>query len=146
MPDGNPMEKSRTQIVREVLDDLDRFRSLIEEAIEHGGRTHTFDDIVTMVLTGRVVFWPLVNSFLITEIVDYPQERCYHIFLAGGEIEELIEMHHKVQQAAIEQGCSHLSIAGRKGWVRALKSHGWTPQLIVLKKPIIDTAPTETMQ
>lgn len=111
--------------IRRMLDELDRCRPYIEAALEHAGGTHTFDDVCAAVLQQRARFWPLKNGCMVTEILDYPQQKHYHMWLGGGDLEEILSMHPQVQQAALEAGCTHMSVTGRRGWAVALRSHGW---------------------
>lgn len=119
---------SVTAEVRAVLDKLDRFRPELEAAMEHNGFTHTFDDLVVMVLQGRLRMWTTENSIALTEVIEYPRQKHYHVFAAGGEIAEIVETIPQVEQAARDAGCCKLTISGRRGWVRALANHGWTEQ------------------
>src|SRR3546814_5288752 len=57
-------------------------------ALSFSGGTHTYDDVVEGVNTGRYVFWPGPNSAVITEIIEYPRQRTLHFFLAGGNRSE----------------------------------------------------------
>jgi hypothetical protein len=121
----DPPKIPLTQSLRQILDDLDRLRPEIQAALDYADGTHTFDDITAMVLHGKLRFWPLQKSALLTEVVEFPQEKHYHMFLGGGDLQEILEMHPQVEQAARQAGCTKLSVTGRRGWVRALEAHGW---------------------
>ena len=116
-----------TQTIRQLVDDLDRHRHHIEAAMEYGQNSHTFDDITAMVLHGQLRLWSLPNSVMLTEIITYPRYKVYHIFLGGGDLQEILAMHPQIEQAAREAGCVRLSVTGRHGWAKALKPHGWEP-------------------
>lgn len=117
---------SLTAAVRDLLDKLDQFRPELEAAMAHNGQTHTFDDLTAMVLQGRLRLWTTANSAALTEIIEYPQQKHYHVFAAGGDLSEIVETIPLVEQAARDAGCCKLTITGRRGWVRALEKHGWT--------------------
>lgn len=118
--------------IKKVIEDLERFKDDIERALGHWSNTHTFDDVCSSVLQKQVAFWPLENSFLITEIVVYPQQRHLHIWLAGGDLDEIKAMQHSMVQHAKENGCSIITLSGRAGWVKALEDIGWKPGLRVV--------------
>lgn len=127
---------SVTQNVRHMVDELDRLRVHIEAALEHTGGTHTFDDVCLMVLSGRVRFWSMEKSFFITEVLEFPRQKHYHMWLGGGDLDEILAMHPQVQQAACECGCAYLSVSGRPGWIKALKPHGWKFNYTALIKEV----------
>lgn len=119
---------SLTAAVRDTLDKLDRFRPELEAAMDHNGGTHTFDDLTAMVLQGRLRMWTTENSIALTEVIEYPRQKHYHVFAAGGDLGEIVATIPQVEQAARDAGCCKLTVSGRRGWVRALASEGWAEQ------------------
>lgn len=122
--------------VETLASGLRKHRDRIAKTLEYADGTHTFDDVCLSVMQGKCRFWDLGESFLITEIIDFPQMRVYHIWLAGGDLADLIAMHPEVQQVARDAGCTRLTINGRSGWLRALKAHGWRDTFVALAKDI----------
>lgn len=118
------------------FDELLRCRGWIEAALEYSGGTHTFKDVVDGIASGRMQLWPARNSCVVTEIVVYPQKKVLNVFLGGGELEELAGMHGDVIKWARAQGCTAVSISGRKGWERAFRRYGWQPLHVTLTKEI----------
>ena len=49
------------------------------------------DDVAEAVWSGKAQFFPLEKSAIITEIVDYPQKAMCRIWLAGGDLDELMD-------------------------------------------------------
>lgn len=127
------MEASRNSY---VVDELMRCQPWIESALAHGNGTHLFVDVVDGVISGKMQLWPAENSCLITEIVDFPRKRILHIFLAGGKLDEILSMTDDVSAWAKGQGCECATLAGRKGWIRALNKHNWEHQFTVMRKDI----------
>lgn len=116
------------------VNELERCKGWIESALEYGGGTHYYEDIVEAILAGRMQLWPAKDSCLVTEITVFPRKKVLHVFLGGGDLEEIIGMHESVVQWAIEQGCESLTMTGRKGWLKALKDDGWKSQLTLYEK------------
>lgn len=116
------------------MSELERCRKWIEDALEYGGGTHTYEDVVEMIIQGRMQLWPAENSCIVTEITVYPRKKVLHVFLGGGELNEILGMHESVVQWAKDHGCSSLTMTGRKGWVKALQHDGWKSQLVLLEK------------
>jgi hypothetical protein len=108
-----------------------RCRSWVEAAL-HDVRTHAIEDIEAGIASGAYQFWPGAKSAAITEIHSFPRARYLHIFLAGGDMEELIAMIPSWKSLAAHLGCSDLTLYGRPGWERALKSHGWQKRVVVV--------------
>jgi hypothetical protein len=116
---------------------LEEARPHIEAALYYSGGTHTYGDIVEGVNDGRYVFWPGPNSAVITEIIEHPQKRTLHFFLAGGNAAELEAMLPGIADWGREQGCTLMSLTGRKGWERSfLKREGWESNLVVMTKEL----------
>lgn len=100
--------------------------------------THNFQDIVEGVTSRKYQFWPGERSCMITEVLGYPHRRGVHVFLAGGDLEEILDMEKSLSVWAKTVGADHMSLTGRKGWVKALKDAGWGHPMTVLTKEIDD--------
>jgi hypothetical protein len=121
----------------EELDaELERCRPWIEAALDRGGNTHEFEDIVYAVKTGTMQFWPAEDACAITEIIVYPRKRAFHVFLAGGNMDTIVDMDESAVYYAKLNGCTIMSIAGRKGWQRVLTDKGYKNTLTVLMKEL----------
>ena len=111
------------------------YQLLIERALKHAGGSHTFTDVVDAVRAGKLFFWPGEYSCLVTEFVQYPQQRLLHVFLAAGDLDEIKSMEPSLRTFAESVKCSAISLTGRRGWVRALADLGFKEaHTIVVKK------------
>jgi hypothetical protein len=106
----------------------------ILNALAYTEGTHTFDDIVSMILAGRLTWWQNGQSFAVTEFVSYPRENHIHIFLAGGDLNELLDLQDTIAIYGKHAGCSTLTMAGRKGWLKPLAEVGWTHAHTAMKR------------
>ena len=109
----------------ELIDDLARFEPEIEAALSYAEGTHTYDDIVQMVLQGRLFFKALDKSYLLIEIINYPRSNHLNVFLAGGDLEEILNTQKDLEDMARSHECSHITLSGRKGWLKPLSKQGW---------------------
>ena len=116
------------------VEELVRCRPWIEAALEYSGGTHDFEDVVQSLIDGRMQLWPAPRGCAVTELVVYPKTKALHVFLAGGEMDQIIEMIDSATEWGKTQGCSSMTIAGRHGWQRVLAEHGYKPVMTVLKK------------
>jgi hypothetical protein len=94
------------------------------------------DDVFGALALGDAQLHPLEKSCIITEIVDYPQRSVCRIWLAGGELNELIEAEKSIAIWAKSLGCYAMEINGRMGWKRQLKDY--TASSVVLTKELRD--------
>lgn len=107
----------------------------IVAALEHSAGTHDIADIEYGIAKGVYALWPGRECAAITEIHQFPRARYFHIFLAGGKLEELLEMVPSWRSFAMHAGCSKLTLCGRRGWERVLKKQGWKADLVCLHLP-----------
>jgi len=116
--------------------EFDRCAEWLQAALDRSGGTHTLDDVRTAIATGLMQFWPAPRGCAVTEIITYPQKRVLHIFLAGGEMDQIVDMDESAAEFARQNGCTGMTIAGRKGWQKVLKDKGYEPAFTVLSKDI----------
>jgi len=122
--------------MQDLKSELDRCRKWIEAALEYSGGTHEYEDIVNSIKKGYMQFWPAENGCAVTEIVTFPRKKVFHIFLAGGEKNQIVDMDESAVEFAKAQGCTGMTIAGRRGWARVLLTKGWTEAFTTLSKEI----------
>lgn len=123
-----------------LLDNLDRtlaalrkFELDICRALEYGNNSHSFDDIVRLVLDGSVDMYEFPNSVIIMELTHYPNFSVYHGFIAAGDLQEILDAHTMMFKEARLRGAKYLSIAGRRGWEKAMRNHGWSHKLSIMQ-------------
>lgn len=120
-----------------IDEEMERCREWIEAALDCGGNTHDFYDVLENVKAGLMQFWPAEDACAVTEIVSYPKKKVLHIFLAGGNMETIVSMNESAEQFAMLNECSGMSIAGRKGWKKVLQDKGYKEAFTTLGKDLI---------
>ena len=118
----------------EITGELLRCEKWIQDALDVGGNTHDFRHIVDSVISGHMQLWAGEKGCAVTEIVVYPNKKVLHVFLAGGEMQQITDMEEDAVKWAKAQGCSGMTLAGRFGWKKVLKDYGWKPAMLVLGK------------
>lgn len=121
-----------------LSDDLERCRPWIEAALEYTGGTHEFDDVVKNIAQGTMQLWPSPRGCIVTEIVVYPRKKVLNVFLAGGELDQILEMDHDVKAWAKANGCTAATMAGRMGWKKPLIPLNWKLQQVCFMKEFDD--------
>ena len=107
--------------------ELERCRTWIEAALGYSGGTHDFIDVAEGIYKGTMQLWPTPKGCIVTEIVVYPRKKFLNVFLGGGELDQILDMHDDVIEWAKAQGCTALTMTGRFGWKKPLAKHGWKP-------------------
>jgi len=105
----------------------------IEKALDHGGNTHTWDDIRQGLIEGKYqIFW---NAFgaCITEIVQAPQKRYLHCFVVAGELPGVMDLQDEVVRHALTNSCAYMTTLGRVGWEKILPEYGWKKSKVVMQ-------------
>lgn len=119
-------------------EELTRCKEWIQSALNKGGDTHNFADVVKGIKSGNMQLWLGANGCAVTEIVVYPNKKVLHVFLAGGDqgqgIEQITDMHDDAMAWGKQQGCDGMTVTGRRGWKKILASRGWKEQFTTLLK------------
>lgn len=121
-------------MTRDPVADFTRCAPFLAAALERAGGTHTLADIADGIAAGNFHFWPGEKAAAITEIHQYPRARFLHIFLAGGDLAELLAMIPAFKSWGAFHQCSKLTLAGRLGWKRVLGD--WKHEVAVLSTPL----------
>ena len=112
------------------------YRKMLVEALEHSGGSHTFQNIVDSVQQEVMQFWPMEKSCLVTEVINYPNIKCLHIFLAGGDLQEIKSINNTLEFLCQEIGADYISLSGRRGWIKALADIGYELSHVTLAKKV----------
>lgn len=106
------------------------------------GRSNV-DDILCMVLTGKVQLWVVhdkeaVYGHVITEITQYPQCKMLTIQYCAMKpwTMDLIsaKMHETAERFAKDFGCAGVEFNGRSGWRNVAKEQGYEVQSVMYQK------------
>ena len=116
---------------------LEPYRKNILKALQFGGEAYTIEDVEQMIIEGTAQMWVRGESVIVTEIVKYPRAKHLHLFLAGGDLDELDQLLPEILEWGKGQGCRLVTLSGRRGWERSfLADQGWKPTLIVMEKEL----------
>ena len=112
------------------------YRKMLVEALNHSGGSHTFQNIVDAVQQEVMQFWPMEKSCLVTEVINYPNLKTLHIFLAGGDLQEIKSIDNTLEFLCQEIGADYISLSGRRGWIKALADIGYELSHVTLAKKV----------
>jgi hypothetical protein len=122
----------QNEAVPPELEHFQRCLPWIQSALE--GSHVTIADVAQAIAAQKAQLWPGQNAAMVTEIEHHNGHRFARVWLAGGDLQELLGMALGLEAWARMQGCEWVTIPGRKGWERAAKSLGYEFEAILLKK------------
>lgn len=94
-------------------------------------------DVAAMVARGEAQFWPGQAAAMVTVVEEDPGERRLLIWLAGGELGELVRRLRPAAEAwARAEGCRRVLVIGRPGWERVLAPEGYAPLARIIAKEL----------
>jgi hypothetical protein len=109
----------------------------LDAALAHAGRTHRLLDVRAMVEADEAQAWPGRRAAMVTVVEDDPCERRMLIWLAGGDLDELVTRLRPAAEAwARSQRCRRVLVMGRPGWERALAPEGYAPLARIIAKEL----------
>lgn len=94
-------------------------------ALDVAGKTHGPEDIARAVDEGRMQAWNAGDSLILTEVLSFPQARALNVFLAVGNLDEVLSLLPDLESFGREHGCEKMRMEGRRGWARVLPAYGW---------------------
>ena len=121
----NKMEVVESKSQPPMIEHFERCRPWLVEALE--GSFFTIEDVARALADNRAQLWPGKNAVIVTEIQTYPNERVIQVWLAGGDMQEIMQMAAGLESWARLNGCSSVLVEGRQGWARVLKEQGYEP-------------------
>lgn len=109
---------------------------VLARAVPYTDGSHTLEDAWLGALEGAYQVWTGERSVMLTRTVLEPEKVSVHIFLAAGDMEELIHaLLPPAERWARSLGATEMTLAGRRGWARALQEFGYgAPPLAYLVK------------
>ena len=80
--------------------------------------------------------WPAPRGCIVTEIVVYPRKRVLNLFLAGGELDQIVDMNNDITAWAVKNDCTAGTMSGRIGWKKVLEPLGWKQMYTTFQKEV----------
>jgi hypothetical protein len=124
-----------------VTETLLRYKTVIERALLVAQNAHSFDHIVHGVLEGRYHFYPISDrTCIIMEVRSNGNWSAYHVFIAGGDLQEIRDAEPLIMANGAKLGCSKITASGRKGFARVSSKHGWRVAHVTIFKDLHPSA------
>jgi hypothetical protein len=94
----------------------------------------TEENVLDLLKSNQVTLWRSDRSAMVMQLLRPPPT--LHIWLAGGEMDDLLSMRGGMEAWARSQGCEFVTINGRRGWARVLGPFGYEPDGEELRKSL----------
>lgn len=113
-----------------------RCRPWLEATLATGLGFETIEDVERLIRDCVYQFWPGKRAAAITQIVPFPRTKVLIVRMAGGDLDELIEMEKEFCKFARANGCSKIMGEGRKGWGRVCERMGYRFGYLMMAKDL----------
>lgn len=97
----------------------------LQATLDLMGNTHSVDDIMALIDTGEMQSFSDGDTWVVTQILDFPRKRVLDLFLVVGELKGLRGLYNRVMEHAENEGCDLVRGFGRHGWEPYAKWNGF---------------------
>ena len=91
-------------------------------------------EVFGLLISNQAQLWLGERSAMVLQLLTPPP--IVHIWLAGGDLDDLLSMRGGMEAWGRSQGCEAVTINGRRGWARVLKPYGYEPDGDELRKAL----------
>ena len=101
------------------------YHKKMARVLDRMGSLYTVDDLLTRIFEGKMQSFCCRNSWMITQVVDFPRARQLQVVALVGDLADVDALHAKLLTYADEANVGLLSAYGRSGWIPEALAHGW---------------------
>jgi hypothetical protein len=113
-----------------IFDAFNRCREWLLPALDGD----TEDEVLNELLLGRAMLWEGDRAAVVTQCTREPPT--FHLWLAGGKLMDVMALLPGGEAWARSMGLERVTVDGRLGWSRFLKSYGFVSDGELLMKAI----------
>jgi hypothetical protein len=96
----------------------------VDRALKQAGGLYSLDDIDLALTTGNMQSHAVDDTWVITEVQDFPRKRAVNILYVVGDLKGSFAADKMVEEWAISKGADMMTAVGRDGWSSIIRS-GW---------------------
>ena len=85
----------------------------------------TPEQVKALLVAGHAQLWLGKQSCVLTQVLETPAERIFHVWSAGGELNEILALLPGGEAWARGMGCTVMSVNTRRGSSRPLRKRGF---------------------
>jgi hypothetical protein len=106
------------------IEHFERVWPWLAAALEHAGKTHRKEDLRRCIEEGVCQLHPLRNGAMVTTIQVHPSGlKDANWWLAGGNLQEIVEVMPLLEVWLRSEGCTRAVVSGRQGWLKRLPTY-----------------------
>lgn len=109
----------------------------VERILERSGGLYSIADVLERVQSGDMQSFSINNSWVVTQVIDFPQRKIIDIVFAMGKLAEVESLEAQIIEFGRKHGASLIITNGRKGWHKSANRHGWRDIASVFVKDIV---------
>jgi hypothetical protein len=94
-----------------------KVEKILERALKYDD-TYNIEDVADCISNGTMQLWPTDKSAIVTQLQVFPRMKVLHVYLAGGNLQDLEMLAPHIQKFAEDMGCRKITLTGRRGWSR----------------------------
>lgn len=114
-----------------------RVESILQPAIDLNNGLYHSEDILRELVSGAYYLFTSKHSAIVATLNPFPRGTVLHLFLAGGNLEELEELYKETEEFARYQNCKSITLMGRFGWKKSfLQQYGMKPTCLQMSKEL----------
>jgi len=99
-------------------------RKKMQRALDFNGNLYSLDDIEEHLLSGKLQSHAEGETWVITQVHDWPQRRAVNIMYLVGSLAGTPELEQKIEEWARSIGADIITAGGRDGWLK-FRTPGW---------------------
>lgn len=121
-----------------IASDLDFgiYQEKMSRVLRRMGGLYSFEDIMDKIRTGHMQSFAHRNTWVVTEVHDYPRRRVLDILFLVGDIADVHVLHHKVVTFAEGCGATLIRAFGRPGWTIFVRAYNWEAVDVIYHKEL----------
>ena len=103
------------------------FKPFVDRVLNERGGQRTTKDLLSALMWGDATLWSVAEERIVaaaeTEVYEMDERVCRITCLSGDGMNRWIHGIKSIEQWAKEQGCTAITLSGRKGWQRVLQDY-----------------------
>jgi hypothetical protein len=101
------------------------YQEKLARVLDRMGGLYTLDDILTRIGDGRMQTFVERDSWLITQVVDFPRARQLQFVAMVGDLDDIDPLQAQALDYADKANAGLISAYGRRGWIEHARERGW---------------------
>lgn len=101
------------------------YQQKLSRVLDGMGGLYTLSDIEVAMHEGRMQGFVENNSWVVTEVQQFPRARKLHVLAMVGDLEDVPALQDRVLDYANDVNASLVSTFGRRGWFKTAERLGW---------------------